>query len=61
MIGFVGLPPSLRIALGVVMETMHFHIVQTGLFLRTTLFRIKGVPMSNLAPMRNCPGGTRLA
>ena len=26
-------------------------------FLRTTLFRIQGVPMNNLAPKRNCPGG----
>ena len=22
-------------------------------------FRIQGVPMNNLAPMRNCPGGAR--
>ena len=40
-------------------ETMHFHIAQTKIFLRTPLFRIQGVPMNNLAPMKNCPGGAR--
>ena len=57
MIDFVGLPPFLRIALPVAMETMHFHIAQTNLFRRTTLFCIKWLPINNLAPMRNCPGG----
>ena len=28
-------------------------------FLRTTLFRIQEVPINNLAPMRNRPGGAR--
>ena len=37
------------------METMHFHIAHT--IFRTTSLCIKGVPMSNLAPMKNCPGG----
>ena len=55
MIDFVGIPPFLRIALPVAMETMHFHIAQ--FIFRTTLFRIKGLPINNLAPMRNCPGG----
>ena len=54
---FVGTPPFLRNALWVAMETMHFHIAHTKKFLRTTLFRIQEVPMNNLAPMRNCPGG----
>ena len=33
-----------------------FYIAQTKIVFRTTLFRIKGVPLNNLAPMRNCPG-----
>ena len=40
MIDIVGIPPFLRIALPVAMETMHFHIGQTNLFVRTTLVRI---------------------
>ena len=43
------------------METMHFHIAETNLFFKTTLFCVKGVSMNNLAPMRNCPGGARKA
>ena len=35
------------------METMHFHIARTNLF-RTPSFRIQGVPVNNLAPMKNC-------
>ena len=54
---FVGTPPFLGNALWVAMETMHFHIAHTKNFLRTTLFRIQEVPINNLAPMRNCPGG----
>ena len=57
MIDFVGIPPFLRIALPVAMETMHFHIAQTNLFFRITLLRIKGLPIKNLAHMRNYPGG----
>ena len=52
MIDFVGIPPFLRIP--VAKETMHFHIAQ--FIFRTTLFRIKGLPINNFAPMRNCPG-----
>ena len=37
------------------METMHFHIANTKIRSRTTLFRIQGVPMNNFSPMRNCP------
>ena len=58
MSNFVGIPPfsnSLRVA----METMRFHIAQTKIFLRTPSFRIQGVPMNNLAPMKNCPGGVQ--
>ena len=59
MIDIVGIPQFLRIALPIAMETMHFHIGQTNLFFRTTLFRIKGLPINNLATMRNCYGGAR--
>ena len=58
MSNFVGIPKfsnSLRVA----METMRFHIAQTKFFLRTPSFRIQGVPMNNLAPMKNCPGGVQ--
>ena len=40
----------------VAMETMHFFIVQLSLSLRTKLLCISGVPMNDLAPMKNCPG-----
>ena len=53
---FVGIRPFSK-PLWVAMETMHFHIAQTKFFLRTPSFRIQGVPMNNLAPMKNCPGG----
>ena len=33
MIEFLGLPPFMRIALPVAMETMHFHKAQPNLFL----------------------------
>ena len=49
--------PCSRIALTVAMETMHFFIVQLSLSLRTKIFCISGVPMNDLAPMKNCPGG----
>ena len=54
MIDFVNAHPFLRIALQVVMATMHFHIAQTGLFMGNFL-RIQGVPGNNLAPIQNCP------
>ena len=41
------------------METMHFHIAHTKIFLGE-LFRILGgggVTMNNLTPMKNCPVG----
>ena len=40
----------------VAMETMHFFIVQLSLPLRTKILCISGVPMNDLAPMKNCPG-----
>ena len=29
------------------METMHLHLAYTKMFLKTTSFRIQGVPMNN--------------
>ena len=52
---FVGIPPFSNPLL-VAIETMHFHIAQTKFF-RTPSFRIQGVSMNNLAPMKNCPRG----
>ena len=42
------------------METMHFFIVQTSFSLRTKIVCISGVPMNDLAPMKNCPGGCKV-
>ena len=53
---FVGISPFSN-PLWVAMETMHFHIAQAKLFLKTPSFRIQGVPINNLAYMKNCPGG----
>ena len=39
--------------------TMNFFIVQLSLSLRTKILRISGVPMNDLAPMKNCPGGVQ--
>ena len=36
-----------------------FFIVQLSLSLRTKILCISGVPMNDLAPMKNCPGGAR--
>ena len=56
MSNFIGRPPFSN-SLWVGIETMQFHIAQTKFFLRTPSFPIQGVPMNNLAPMKNCPGG----
>ena len=56
MSNFIGRPPFSNL-LWVGIETMQFHIAQTKIFLRTPSFPIQGVPMNNLAPMKNCPGG----
>ena len=56
MSNFIGRPPFSNL-LWVGIETMQFHIAQTQFFLRTPSFPIQGVPMNNLAPMKNCPGG----
>ena len=58
MSNFIGRPPFSN-SLWVGIETMQFHIAQTKIFLRTPSFPIQGVPMNNLAPMKNCPGGVQ--
>ena len=58
MSNFIGRPPFSN-SLWVGIETMQFHIAQTKMFLRTPSFPIQGVPMNNLAPMKNCPGGVQ--
>ena len=57
MVNFLCTPSCSRIPLTVAMETMHFFIVQLSLSLRTKILCISGVPMNDLAPMKNCPGG----
>ena len=37
-----------------------FHITHTKNLLRTTMFRIQGIPMNNLAAMRNCSVGYKV-
>ena len=51
-------PPCSRIMLMVAMETMHFF--QKSLSLRTKILCISGVPMNDLAPLKNCPGGCKV-
>ena len=58
MSNFIGRPPFSN-SLWVGIETMQFHIAQTKFFLRTPSFPIQGVPMNNLAPIKNCPGGVQ--
>ena len=36
---------------------MYFHIVHTKTFWRTASFRIQGVPINNLAPIKKWPLG----
>ena len=43
------------------MATMHFHKAKTCVSFKNIIFRIKGVTWSNLAPIRNCPKGERMA
>ena len=59
MVNYVCIPLCSRVALTVAMETMHFFIVQLSLSLRTKILCISGVPMNDLAPMKNCPGGVQ--
>ena len=56
MVNFLCTPPISRIGLTVAMETMDFFIVQLSLSLRTKILCISGVPMNDLAPMKNFLG-----
>ena len=47
--------PHAKIMLTVAMETMKFFIVQIS-SLRTKFLCISGVPINDMAPMKNCPG-----
>ena len=49
--------PMLKNLAMVAMETMHFFIVQLSLSLRTKILCISGVPVNDLATIKNCPGG----
>ena len=60
MVNFLCTHSCSRIALTVAMETMHFFIVQLSLSLRTKILCISGVPINDLAPMKNCPGGCKV-
>ena len=44
----------------VAMETMPFLIVQKSLALKKKNLCISGVPMNDLAPMKNCHGGCKV-
>ena len=55
---FLGIPEFSN-ALWVAMETKHFHKAHTKNVLRTPLYRIQGVPIYNLAPMKTCHVGAR--
>ena len=55
MFDFVGTSQFLGIALWVAIVTIHFHLVQTGLFLGNIVFPILGILGNKLAPMINCP------
>ena len=48
--------PCLRIMLMVAMETKPFFIEQKSLSLTTKFLCISGVPMNDLAPLKDCPG-----
>ena len=54
MSNFVGKPP-LSNSLWDAIETIHFNIAHTKFFW-DTFVSLSGVPMNNLAPMKNCPG-----
>ena len=56
MSNFIGRPPFSN-SLWVGIETMQFHIAQTKIFLRPPSFPIQGVPMNNLALLKNCHWG----
>ena len=55
---FVGIPQILKSAMGCHGNHAFSHSSYQNC-LRTPSFRIKGVPINNLAPMKNCPGDAR--
>ena len=55
---FVGIPPFSN-PLWVAMETMPAFSHSPYQNLKTPSFRIPGVQMNNLTPMKICPGGAR--
>ena len=55
MTNFVCTPPFSRIMLMVAMETMHFFIEQNSLSSTTNMIFISGVPMNDLAPLKDSP------
>ena len=61
MVNFVCTPPSSRITLTVAMETMHCFKVQLSLSLGTKIICISRVPVNDLAPVKNCLGGCKVA
>ena len=61
MIGLLATLPFSRITLRVAMETMHFHTTKTGLVFYENFISHSGVPINNLASMRNCPGGCEVS
>ena len=56
MTNLVCTPPCARIMLMIAMETMHFFIEQKSLSLTTKTICISGVPMNDLAPLKDFPG-----
>ena len=57
MSNFIG-KPHLKFAMGWHRNHAISHS-PNQFFLRTPSFPIQGVPMNNLAPMKNCPGGVQ--
>ena len=62
MIDFVhvGTPTFLRITFWVAMETMHFRVAKISCFY-DKMFRKLRYPMKDMAPMRNCHVGCKVA
>ena len=58
MIDIVGIPPFLRIALPVAMETMHFHIGKPNLFVRATVSHL-GAPDKQFGTHEKLSWGAR--
>ena len=54
MVVFAGTLPFRRIALRVVMETMHLDIARINIFLNINFWGVTGVPMNNSTPLETC-------